>query len=194
MISALLQRQDGDVLTESELISTVLLVLMAGHETTANLLGNGLVALLAQPDRREELRANPGLDAAAVDELLRFDNPVQMSLRIAKEPVQIGGRRVKAGSAIILCNGAANRDPAVFANPDELNWHRPQNPHVSFSGGIHFCLGAPLARAEARIALRAIMDRMPDFHLTGQPVRRPSFAIRGLSSLPLGWTPSASTP
>jgi hypothetical protein len=187
MISALLASTDGDALTESELISTVLLVLMAGHETTANLLGNGFVGLLAQPDRMEELRADPSLDSAAVDELLRFDSPVQMTLRIATEPVTVGGKRIERGSALILGNGAANRDPAVFAHPDKLDWHRPHNPHLSFSGGIHFCLGAPLARTETRLAVQAILHRMPNLHLTGPPVRRPSFAIRGLSSLPLGW-------
>jgi hypothetical protein len=189
MISALLASTDGDVLTESELISTVLLVLMAGHETTANLLGNGLVGLLAQPGRLEELRRDPTLDAVAADELLRFDSPVQMTIRIAREAVEVDGRTIDQGSAIILCNGAANRDEAVYENPDRLDWHRPHNPHLSFSGGIHFCLGAPLARTETRIALRSILNRMPDLHLTGEPVRRPSFAIRGLSALPLGWTP-----
>jgi cytochrome P450 len=190
MISALLAWSDGDVLTESELISTVLLVLMAGHETTANLLGNGLVGLLAQPDRMEELRRDPTLDVAAVEELLRFDSPVQMTMRIAAEAVDVDGRQIDRGSAIILCNGAANRDPHVFEHPDAFDWHRPQNPHVAFSGGIHFCLGAPLARTEARIALRAILERMPDLRLAGTPVRRPSFAVRGLTSLPLAWSPT----
>ena len=187
MISSLLVSRDGDVLTESELISTVLLVLMAGHETTANLLGNGFLGLLGQPDRMEELRLNPSLDAAAVDELLRFDSPVQMSLRIAKESVEVGGHQIGQGSAVILCNGAANHDEAVYPHPDQFDWHRPHNAHVAFSGGIHFCLGAPLARTETRIALRAILNRMPNLHLAGDPVRRPSFVIRGLSSLPLGW-------
>jgi cytochrome P450 len=188
MISALLAAGEVDKLTESELISTVLLVLMAGHETTANLLGNGIIGLLNQPDRMEELRRQPDLDAAAVDELLRYDSPVQMTIRIATETVVISESQIEQGTAILLCHGAANRDPTVFDQPDQLDWHRPHNPHLSFSGGIHFCLGAPLARVETRIALRAILERMPDLRLNGQPVRRPSFAIRGLSSLPLAWT------
>lgn len=189
LISALVSTGEDDALTDGELVAMVALILIAGHETTANLLGNGLVGLLAQPDRLRELRLDPSLDAPAVDELLRFDSPVQMTIRIATEPIEIGGRTIDRGTIVVLCTGAANRDEFAYVNPDRLDWHRSNNPHLAFGGGAHFCLGAPLARTETRIALRAILDRMPHLHHTDDPVRRPSFAIRGLSSLPLGWTP-----
>jgi unspecific monooxygenase len=189
LLSALLVSSAGDVLTDDELIGTVLLLLIAGHETTANLLGNGMVALLAQPDRLHELRADPSLLAGAPDELLRFDSPVQMTIRIATGPLDIDGHSIAPGTIVVLCTGAANHDDAVYEHPERLDWHRAQNPHLAFGGGIHYCLGAPLARAETRIALRAVLDRMPNLALAGPPVRRPSFTIRGLTSLPLQWSP-----
>jgi cytochrome P450 len=188
LISALLHTDDG--LSDSELVAMVALILIAGHETTANLLGNGIVALLSQPEALRELRLDPGLDGAAVDELLRYDSPVQMTIRIASSAVEVGGRPIEPGTILVLCTGAANRDATVFDHPDRLDWHRVNNPHLAFGGGAHFCLGAPLARMETRIALRSVLDRMPDLHLTGTPVRRPSFSIRALSALPLGWTSS----
>jgi cytochrome P450 len=190
LLSALLVSSAGDALTDDELIGTVLLLLIAGHETTANLLGNGIVALLAQPDRLNELRDDPSLDSSAPDELLRFDSPVQMTIRIATGRLDVDGRSIVPGTVIVLCTGAANHDASVYEHPDRLDWHRPQNPHLAFGGGIHYCLGAPLARAEVRIALRAIFERLPHFALAGPPVRRPSFTIRGLSSLPLEWSPT----
>lgn len=189
LLSALLAGGDGDVLTHDELIGILLLLLIAGHETTANLLGNGLVALLADRDRLAELAADATLDFGAVDELLRFDSPVQMTMRIATDDYAVGGHSVGAGSVVILCTGAANRDPLVYERPDQLDWHRPNNPHLAFGGGIHYCLGASLARTEARIALRAILDRLPNLVHDGEPVRRPSFTVRGLGSLPLAWSP-----
>jgi cytochrome P450 len=192
LLSALLASSDADedTLSTDEVVDTVLLLLIAGHETTANLLGNGLVALLAQPDALDELRADPTLDGAAVDELLRLDSPVQMTMRIATQPIEIADHTIDTGSVVICCTGAANRDPVVFPEPDRLDWHRPDNPHLAFGGGIHHCLGAPLARAEAGIALRAILDRFDDLAVSGTPARRPSFTIRGLSELHLAWTPT----
>lgn len=187
LLSALLVRHDGDSLTHDELIETILLLLIAGHETTANLLGNGIVALLDQPDALRELRSHPDLDSAAVDELLRFDSPVQMTMRVATDKTHIDGRPVAAGTVVIVCTGAANRDHTVFDQPDRLHWQRAENPHVAFGGGLHYCLGAALARTEARIALRAILDRLPGLALAGEPIRRPSFTIRALSALPLRW-------
>jgi cytochrome P450 len=191
LLSALLATSDvdGESLSTDEVVDTVLLLLIAGHETTANLLGNGLVALLGQPEALHELRADPTLDTAAVDELLRFDSPVQMTMRIATEPVDIEGHTIDTGSVVICCTGAANRDPRVFTRPDRLDWHRTDNPHLAFGGGIHHCLGAPLARAEARIGLRAILDRCEDLALARPASPRPSFTIRGLSELHITWAP-----
>jgi cytochrome P450 len=194
LLSALLESRAGDVLSDDELIGTVLLLLIAGHETTANLLGNGMVALLAQPDRLRELLADPALQVGAPDELLRFDSPVQMTIRIATRPLDIDGHSIAPGSIVVLCTGAANHDEGVYEHPERLDWHRDHNPHLAFGGGIHYCLGAPLARAETRIALRAVLDRLPDLALAGPPVRRPSFTIRGLSSLPLQWSPRGQRP
>lgn len=188
LLSALLIDGGDSALTHDEVVSTILLLLLAGHETTANLLGNGVVALLDQPDRLADLRRDLSLDAAAVDELLRFDSPVQMTMRIATESRSLGTRTIEPGTVVILCTGAANHDETVFPDPHRLDWHRNPNPHLALGGGIHYCLGAPLARAEARIALRSLLDRLPGLALDAPPVRRPSFTIRGLSSLELTWT------
>ncbi len=186
LLSALIHT-DEDPLSDDELISISLLLLIAGHETTANLLGNGMVALLAQPEAARELRNDPALDDHAVDELLRYDSPVQMTMRIATERVEIGQRAVEPGAVLVLCTGAANHDPSTFPHPQRIDWHREPNPHLAFGGGIHYCLGAQLARTEARIGLRALLNRLPDATLVDQPVRRPSFTIRGLERLELAW-------
>lgn len=191
LLSALLALDDGANLSHEDLIGTILLLLIAGHETTANLLGNGLVGLLGQPEQLRELGDDPSLDAAAVDELLRFDSPVQMTMRVATEPCELDGRTVEPGTVVILCTGAANHDPDVYEHPERLDWHRPTNPHLAFGGGIHYCLGATLARTEARIALRSILDRLPRLALAATPTRRPSFTVRGLDALHLTWTPEA---
>lgn len=186
LLSALIHAED-DPLTDDELISIALLLLIAGHETTANLLGNGMVALLAQPEAARELRSDPALDTHAVDELLRHDSPVQMTMRIATERVELGQRLIERGAVLVLCTGAANHDPAAFPHPERLDWQREPNPHLAFGGGIHYCLGAHLARTEARIGLRALLNRLPEPILDGQPLRRPSFTIRGLERLDLTW-------
>jgi cytochrome P450 len=186
LLSALIHTQD-DPLSDDELISIALLLLIAGHETTANLLGNGIAALLAQPEAACELRNDPALDDHAVDELLRYDSPVQMTMRIATEHVEIGPRVIEPGAVLVLCTGAATHDPSTFPHPQRLDWHREPNPHLAFGGGIHYCLGAQLARTEARIGLRALLNRLADPVLDGQPVRRPSFTIRGLERLELAW-------
>ena len=189
LLSALLAAEDdGDTLTHEELVGTVVLLLIAGHETTANLIGNGVLALLRHPAQLARLRNDPGLDRTAVEELLRYDSPVQMTQRIALAPVELGDVTVPAGHMVIACLGAANRDPAVFERPDELDVGRSPNPHVALSGGAHFCLGAPLARMEARIAVPAIVRRLPGLRLAGPPPRRrPSFTIRALQRLDLTW-------
>ncbi len=186
LLSALIHAED-DPLTDDDLISIALLLLIAGHETTANLLGNGIVALLDQPGPARQLRDDPTLDSHAIDELLRYDSPVQMTMRIATERVGIGQRVIEPGAVLVLCTGAANHDPAAFAHPEQLDWQREPNPHLAFGGGIHYCLGAQLARTEARIGFRALLDRLPSPVHEGRPLRRPSFTIRGLERLELTW-------
>lgn len=186
LISALIAaRDEQDALTEAELGATCRLLLIAGHETTTNLIGNGTVALLAHPDQLEALRADPSLDRAAVEELLRHDAPVQGVRRVALEPVAIGGAAIPAGSFVLALMGAANRDPEVFKDPDRLDLTRDPNPHLAFGHGIHTCLGASLAQLEGRIALRALLERFPRIELARAPVRRRTFMIRGYAEVPL---------
>jgi hypothetical protein len=191
MLSALITAEEsGESLSHDELVSTFLLLLIAGHETTANLIGNGMLALLRHPDQLARLRAAPegdDLERSAVEELMRFDGPIQMVERITLDPVVIGGREIPTGRIAICLTAAANRDPAVFADPDRLDLGRMPNPHVGFGGGAHFCLGATLARLEGRIAIGTLARRFPGIRLLEpKPEWRPSFTIRGLRRLPLG--------
>ena len=187
LISALVSAESsGDRLNEVELCATVALILGAGHETTTNLLGNAALALLRHPDERKRLIDQPGLMPAAVEEFLRYDAPVQATDRVAIEDLEIGGQRIRRGQFCVLLLGSANRDPEAFADPDRLDVGRVENRHVSFGAGIHFCLGAGLARLEAQVALGALLERFPDF--TGElhaPRWRRSMTLRGVSSLPL---------
>jgi len=180
--------EDGDRLTEDELVAMCVLLLFAGHETTTHHIANGLAALMRFPAEMEKLRRNPALAPAAVEELLRYDGPVQMIQRIALDEVEVGGVAIPKGSFVVLCPGAANRDPAVFAHPDRLDVARAPKNHVAFGNGAHFCIGAPLARAEARVAVGALVRRLPNLRVTTRRPRwRPSFTLRGLAELPLGW-------
>jgi pimeloyl-[acyl-carrier protein] synthase len=187
LLSALLAVQDGgDRISPAEVVSLAMLLLIAGHETTVNLIGNGTLALLRAPDQLELLRQSPGLIPGAVDELLRFDSPVQISQRIVLDDMELAGRPVRAGDEIVLVLGAANRDPAVFADPARLDVTRPDaHRHVAFGGGIHHCLGAALARLEGQVAFTALLGRLGPLQLAGPPVRRPTFTLRGLASLPV---------
>jgi cytochrome P450 len=187
MLSALIAAEEsGQTLSRDELIATFLLLLIAGHETTANLIGNGMLALLRHPEQLARLRAEPELDRPAVEELMRFDGPIQMVQRITLEDVEIGGREIPTGCIVILLTAAANRDPAVFVDPTRLDLGRTPNPHLGFGGGAHFCLGAALARLEGRIAIGALARRFPGMRvLANKPEWRPSFTIRGLRQLPL---------
>ena len=143
-------------------MTLVVTLFVAGHETTMNLIGNGLLALLRNPDQLAALREDPGLGRNAVDELLRYDSPVQLTARVAREPVEIGGKSVQPGEFVIAVLGAANRDPEVFPDPDRLDVTRPEIRHVSFGHGAHFCLGAPLARLEGQVAFTALLRRFPN--------------------------------
>lgn len=176
---------EGDRLTEDELVTTCILLLNAGHEATVNVTGNGTLALLRNPDQLRRLRADRSLLPAAIEELMRFDSPLQLFERTATADVEIGGITVRQGQKIAALLGAANRDPAVFAEPDTLDVGRAENPHISFGAGVHFCIGAPLARVELQATFGALLDRTSSLELGGEPVRRPEFVIRGLAELPV---------
>ena len=174
---------DGDSITAREIVSLAQLLLVAGHETTVNLIGNGALALLRAPDQLALLRLRPELAGPAVDEFLRFDGPVQISQRVAMEDLDLFGHKVRKGDEILLILGAANRDPAAFAEPHRLDVTRDARKHVAFGGGIHHCLGAALARMEAAIAFKALLDAFPTMELAAPPTRRPTFTLRGLETL-----------
>jgi cytochrome P450 len=176
---------EGDRLTEDELVTTCILLLNAGHEATVNVTANGLLALLRHPGELARLRADRSLLPTAIEELMRFDSPLQLFERTATEDVQVGGVTVPAGRKIAALLGSANRDPAVFADPDTLDVGRADNPHISFGAGVHFCIGAPLARVELQASFGALLDRTSGIELGGEPVRRPEFVIRGLAQLPV---------
>jgi len=190
LASALIQAEEaGDRLSEDELLAMVFLLLVAGHETTVNLIGSGVLALLEHPDQMEKLRRDPSLIKPAVEELLRFTAPVFMSTeRYAREDVTIHGVTIPHGEMTFGVIGSANRDENVFENPDALDITREPNKHLSFGQGIHFCLGAPLARLEAQIAINTLLLRVPDLRLKGpsESLRwRPSMILRGLDALPV---------
>ena len=190
LVSALIKVEEaGDKLNEDELLAMVFLLLIAGHETTVNLIGNGTLALLENPNEMSKLRSEPSLVKLAVEELLRYTSPVLMtSERYALENAIIHGVTIPRGEMTLGVIGSANRDEAVFDNPDELHITRDPNKHLSFGQGIHFCLGAPLARMEAQIAFTTLLQRLPDLRLKNSPDSlrwRPSMILRGLASLPV---------
>jgi cytochrome P450 len=189
LLSALVVvEEEGDRLTPGELVSMALLLLVAGFETTVNLIGNGTVALLREPGREQwrALGEDPSLVPGAVEELLRYDSPVQMTSRTATEDADVGGTVIRRGTPVIVAIGGANRDPAAFTGAGRLLVTRPDAArHLSFSLGIHHCLGAPLARLEGRVALEELSRRHPGLHLAGTPVRRPFIVLRGFESVPV---------
>ena len=168
-----------------ELVGTAALLLMAGHEATVNVIGNGVLALLRHPAQWQRLREDPGLDATAVEELIRYDPPLQLFERTAVVDTTVAGHPVPAGTKIAALLGAAARDPQAFDRPDELDVGRRRNPHLGFGAGVHYCLGAPLARLEVLAALDALRVRLPGMQLANEPVRRPDFVMRGLRELRL---------
>jgi cytochrome P450 len=183
--------EDGHKLTNEELTANIILLFGAGHETTVNLIGNGLLALHRNPDQLALLKANPGLITNAIEEFLRYDSSVQMTGRVALEDIDdIGGKRIPKGEAVLCLLGSANHDPAVYPDhPDRLDITRPNVKPLSFGGGIHFCLGAQLARIEAEIAISTLLRRLPDLRLDDaeNPEWRPTFVLRGLKRLPASW-------
>jgi cytochrome P450 len=189
LISALVAAEEqGDKLSTDEVFSTIILLLVAGNETTTNLIGNGLLALLRNPSQLNILRGDPSLIENAVEELLRYDSPVQFTSRMPLNDVDLGGRTLSAGREVLLVLGAANRDPAQYDDPERLDVTRQDVHHLSFSHGIHFCLGAPLARLEGRIALLALVQRFPSLRLaTSEPRRGDNILLRGLAELPVAF-------
>ena len=187
LISALVQVHDeGDTLNEGELISTVILLLVAGHETTRSLIGGGALALLRHPGQLAILQEQPELTGQAVEELLRYDPPVQLLARYALRDAQVAGTTVPAGSFVLMLVGAANRDETVFSDPDRFDVRRDIHRHLAFGHGIHFCLGAPLARLEATVALRRLLPVFSHTRIAAEPTWKPNTVLRGLQRLWLG--------
>lgn len=189
LLSGLIAAEErGEVLSEEELLATCILLLAAGNETTTNLIGNGTLALLRNPDQLDKLRNRPELVESAVEEFLRYDGPVQATARVATERTEFGGKTIEPGELTMVILAAANRDPAQFPEPDTLDIERSPNEHVAFGEGLHFCLGAPLARAEGQIAFRSLLERMPELRLaTEEPEWGGNFILRGLKSLPVAF-------
>ncbi len=187
LLSGLIAAEEqGDKLTEAELLSTCVLILIAGHETTVNLIGNGLLALLGNPEQLRALANDPALIQTGVEELLRYDGPVQRTSRMTMADVEIGGKKIAKDSVVVAAIGAANRDPAVFADPERLDVARKDNRHIAFGFGIHFCLGASLARIEGQVAIGTLLRRMPAPKLVSDiPEWRESSVLRGLKTLPI---------
>ncbi|MEU4610860.1 cytochrome P450 [Streptomyces umbrinus] len=184
LVSGLIAAYDeGDRLSEQEMISTCVLLLNAGHEATVNATVNGWWALFRNPDQLAALRADRGLVGTAVEELMRYDTPLQLFERWVLDEIEVDGTVIPRGSEVALLFGSANHDPAVFAEPESLDLARPENPHISFSAGIHYCIGAPLARIELAASMGALLDQAPSLKLAAEPERKPNFVIRGLEGL-----------
>ncbi|KND34079.1 cytochrome P450 [Streptomyces acidiscabies] len=184
LMSGLIAAHDeGDRLTEQEMISTAVLLLNAGHEATVNATVNGWNALFNNPDQLALLRADHSLIPGAVEELMRYDTPLQLFERWVLDDIEIDGVTVPRGAEVALLFGAANHDPAVFSDPERLDLRRTDNPHISFSAGIHYCIGAPLARIELAASMAALLEKAPTLHRAREPRRKPNFVIRGLEGL-----------
>ncbi len=188
LMSMLIQAQEKDALTFDEVAGFFNLLLLAGNETTTNLIGNGLYALMRHPEQLELLRRDPSLMPGAIEEMLRWDCPIQATGRNIVRDCEFSGVQLREGTMVVVLNGAANRDPAHFPDPDRFDIRRDPNDHVAFGEGIHFCLGAALARLEGSIAISAVLERFPRLRIAPEreePMRKQSFHVRGLVSLPL---------
>jgi cytochrome P450 len=190
LLSLMLTAEDsGDRLTHEEIVDNAVFLFFAGFETTSSLLANGCAALLDHPSQLARLRAEPGLVPAAVEEFLRYDAPIQSRLRLVREPIELGQRTLRPGRMVLLLIGSANRDGHRFADPDRLDVSRDPNPHLSFGGGIHYCLGASLARLEARVAFGRLLGDFSGFEPDGRPARQPESAFRTYARVPVAVTP-----
>ena len=189
LLTALIAAEDdGERLTEDELVSTCIFLLAAGHETTVNLISGGMLALLRHPEQLALLAADPSLSANAVEEFLRYDAPVQYAYRTALADVDVGGTVIPAGEQAVALLGSAGRDEARFTDPDTLDIKREDNHHIAFGFGIHFCIGAPLARLEGEVAFRTLVSRFSDLQLAGEPRYKEHIVLRGLRSLPVSFS------
>jgi pimeloyl-[acyl-carrier protein] synthase len=189
LLGALLAAEvDGDRLTDDEIAANCIVTMVGGLETTTNLIGNGMLTLLRNPQEMHRLRNEPTVMPAAVEELLRYESPSQHTARIALDDVVLGGKHIRKGQTVIVVMAAANRDPDRFPDPDRLDFDRPDNRHLAFGWAAHFCFGAPLARLEAAISFTSLLRRFPDLRLTGEPLAwRENLGLRGLVSLPLSF-------
>jgi cytochrome P450 len=189
LLSYFAAQADDGLLDDDELFSTVTLLFFAGFLTTTNLIGNGLVALFDHPAEQARLWEHPELAASAVEEIVRFDSPVQFVHRNVLEDLALAGQHLTAGDVVMVLLAAANRDPARFGDPDRFDIGRPDNLHLAFAWGLHFCLGARLARMEGQLVFAGLVERFATVEPAGEPVRNPGLAIRGLESLPVRFTP-----
>jgi cytochrome P450 len=189
LLTALVQAvEHGERLTQEELTANVIILLSAGHETTSNLIGNGLLALLRNPDQMLRLRERPARAASAVEEMMRYDNPVQIAYRSAAEDVELGGKLIRKGQVVNSFLGAGNRDPERYSEPDRFNITRKEGRHLGLGLGIHFCLGAPLVRLEAQVAFTSLIRRFPELRLAAADLEWQEHPIfRGVKSLPVAW-------
>ena len=186
LLSGLLRvSEDGERITRKELAALVLFLLTAGHETTVNFITNGIMALLAHPNELRRLRDDPTIEVRATEELLRYDGPVQFAIRVCLDDIELDDATLPAGSLVVAALGAASRDPESYTDPDRLDLGRAEKRVLAFGGGIHFCLGAPLARLQGRIAITSLVRRFPNLALAGDVAPRDTFNLRGLSRLPL---------
>jgi len=189
VIGALVAAEEaGKTLSEDELVATAVFVLFAGHETTANLIGNGMIALIEQPDAMAQFRARPDLAESAVEELLRIDSPAASVTRVARTDMVLGGKSIRTGDRLFLMINAANRDPATFPDPDRLKLDRDPNPHIAFGYGPHYCVGAPLARLEGQIAFTRLLERIEDIRIADESLEwSDNLVLRGVKKLPLSF-------
>jgi cytochrome P450 len=187
LISLLIDiEEEGEVLTEEELYAQCIALLFAGHETTRNLIGNGMYTLLQHPQETAELRERPEMIRSAVEELLRYESPVQFTARVLKEDIEVCGQQIRKGWTVLCMLGAANRDPKQFKEPNQLDLKRLNNQHLAFSAGLHFCIGAQLARLEGQVSIQNLVQRFPEMKLAGpRPEWASTFGFRGLKSLPV---------
>ncbi|MGH2414461.1 MAG: cytochrome P450, partial [Microcystaceae cyanobacterium] len=194
-LSALITVKEQDnKLSEEEIISVCMLLFFAGEETTVNLIGNGMLALLHHPQQMQQIKSEPKLIQSAVEEILRYDSPIQITTRVATEDVNIGGITIRVGEKALLCLGAANRDPAQFPGPDHFDITRANNNHLAFSDGIHYCLGAVLARIEAEIAINTLVQQLPELKLLQDNLEwRNKVSVRSLKALPITFKPTNVT-
>lgn len=192
LLSALITVKEQDnKLSEEEIISVCMLLFFTGEETTVNLIGNGMLALLRHPQQMQQIKTQPMLIQSAVEEILRYDSPIQITTRVATEDIDLDGITIRVGEKVLVVLGAANRDPAQFPDPDRFDITRVNNSHLAFADGIHYCLGAALTRIEGEIAINALVQQLPDLQLSQDKVEwRNKVAFRSLKALPITFKPT----